>query len=77
MEPEDGVVATVYLRQREWLLAVAMSGSAREEEKECKGRERENGEGREKQDSCSALMHRDEVATGADTGGHVALAVSR
>ena len=71
------MVATVDLRQRQWLLVVAVSGSAREKEKECRGRERENGEGREKHDSCSALMHRDEVATGADTGGHVALAVSR
>ena len=75
MEPEDGVVATVYLWQRQWLLVVAVSGSAREKEKECRGRERENGEGRGKQGSCLAFMHQGEVATGADTGGHTALAV--
>ena len=75
MEPKDGVVATVHLWQRQWLPVVAVSGSAREKEKECRGRERENGEGRGKQGSCSAFMHRGEVATGADTGGHTALAV--
>jgi len=44
LEPKDGVVATVHLRQRQWLPAVAVSGSAREREKKCRGRERENGE---------------------------------
>ena len=38
------MVATVHLRQRQWLPAVAVSGSAREKEKKCRGRERENGE---------------------------------
>jgi len=38
------MVATVHLRQRQWLPAVAVSGSAREREKKCRGRERENGE---------------------------------
>ena len=44
MEPKDAMVATVHLRQRQWLPAVAVSGSAREREKKCRGRERENGE---------------------------------
>ena len=52
------MVATVDLRQRQWLLAVAVSGSAREKERKMQRKgERENGEGRGKHGSSSAFMH--------------------
>ena len=68
------MVATVDLRQRQWLLVVAVSGSARE-----KGKNAEEGRGRMERAGENMAQVRlsctwGEVATGADTGGHTARA---
>ena len=77
MEPKDAMVATVHLRQRQWLPAVAVSGSAREREKKCRGRERENGEegaGPGLKPGKVAARAR-QVAASAAQANHAALAV--
>ena len=69
------MVATVDLRQRQWLLAVAVSGSAREKERKMQRK----GEGEWRGQGKTGLMFGFHApgrgGDGADTGVHAALAV--